>query len=158
MRVVMTTGRLSARSAVTLVLIAAVTAIGTWAVPTGAGQRVFTDAAQCVTGVIAALICFTAGRERTGPRRRWRLLLGAGLAGFAAIRLWWTVADIVDPARPVAGRLTDIGFLILPIFAVLALIAGSTALPRPVQASPDPSPCDWTISSSPRPLPSEACF
>jgi diguanylate cyclase (GGDEF)-like protein len=132
----MTTGRLSAQSAVTLALVAAVTAIGTYVVPAGAGQRLFTDAAQVTAATVAALICFTAGRERTGPRRRWRLLLGTGLAGFAANRLWWTISDVIDPARPVAGRLTDIGLPILPTFAVLALIAGSMALPRPVQASP----------------------
>jgi diguanylate cyclase (GGDEF)-like protein len=131
----MTTGRLSAQSAVTLVFVAAVTAIGTYLVPAGAGQRLFTDAAQFTAGAVAAFVCFTAGRERTGPRRRWRLLLGAGLAGFAANRLWWTVSDVVDPGRPVAGRLADVGFLVLPVFAVLALIVGSMALPRPVQAS-----------------------
>jgi diguanylate cyclase (GGDEF)-like protein len=131
----MTTGRLSAQSAVTLVLVAAVTAIGTYLVPAGAGQRLFTDAAQCGAGAIAAAICFAAGRDRAGARRRWRFLLGTGLAGYTALRLWWTVNDVLDPARPVADRFADIGFLILPIFAVLALTAGSTTLPRPVQAS-----------------------
>ncbi|MFI7544156.1 putative bifunctional diguanylate cyclase/phosphodiesterase [Actinoplanes sp. NPDC049599] len=119
----------------TLALVAAVTAIGTYAVPAGAGQRLFADAAQFAAGATAALICLATGRERTGPRRRWRLLIGTGLAGFAAVRLWWIVADILDPARPVAGRLGDVGFLVLPVFAALALIAGSMALPRPVQAS-----------------------
>ena len=132
----MTTGRLSAQSAVTLALVATVTAIGTYTVPAGAGQRLFIDAAQCGAGAIAALVCFTAGWERTGPRRRWRLLLGVGLVCFAAVRLWWAVEDVLDPARPVAGRPVDVGFLILPVFIVLALIAGSVGLPRPARASP----------------------
>src|SRR5688500_11067533 len=131
----MTTGRLSAQSAVTLVLVAAVTAIGTYAVPAGAGQRLFTDAAQCAAGVLAAVVCFAAGRDRSGHRRRWRILLGTGLAGFAMVRLWWTVSDVLEPTREVAADLTDIGVLVLPIFTVLALVAGSMALPRPVQAS-----------------------
>jgi diguanylate cyclase (GGDEF)-like protein len=129
----MTTGRLPAQSAVTLALVAAVTAIGAFAVPAGADQRLFTDLAQGAAGALAALVCFTAGRERSGPRRRWRLLLGAGLAGFAAIRFWWALNDVLDPARPVADRPADIGFLILPLFTVLALIAGSMGLPRPAQ-------------------------
>jgi len=131
----MTTGRLSAQSAVTLALVAAVTAIGTYAVPAGAGQRLFIDAAQAAAGVLAAVVCFAAGRDRSGPRRRWRVLLGTGLAGFAAVRLWWTINDVIEPTRPVAARVIDVGFLGLPLFAVLALIAGSMALPRPVQAS-----------------------
>ena len=131
----MTTGRLSAQSAVTLVLVAAVTAIGTYAVPAGAGQRLFTDAAQAAAGTLAALVCFAAARDRSGPRRSWRLLIGTGLAGFAAIRLWWAVSDVLEPGRAVAEQPADVGFLILPLFAVLALVAGSMALPRPVQAS-----------------------
>jgi len=131
----MTTGRLSAQSAVTLALVAAVTAIGTYAVPAGAPRRLFTDAAQFTAGAIAALCCFTAARGRTGPRRNWRLLLGAGLAGFAANRLWCTGSAVIDPVRSATGRLADVGFLVLPIFAVLAVIVGSMALPRPVQSS-----------------------
>ncbi|WP_246595307.1 putative bifunctional diguanylate cyclase/phosphodiesterase [Actinoplanes auranticolor] len=119
----------------TLVLVAAVTAIGTYAVPAGAGQRLFTDAAQCAAGVLAAVVCFAAGRDRSGHRRRWRILLGTGLAGFAVVRLWWTISDVLERTREVAADLTDIGVLALPVFTVLALVAGSMALPRPVQAS-----------------------
>jgi diguanylate cyclase (GGDEF)-like protein len=131
----MTTGRLSAQSAVTLALVAAVTAIGTYAVPAGAAQRLFTDAAQCAAGVLAAVVCFAAGRDRSGHRPHWRILLGTGLAGFAAVRLWWTVSDVLEPTRAVAADIADIGVLVLPVFTVLALVAGSMALPRPVQAS-----------------------
>ncbi|MEU8611265.1 EAL domain-containing protein [Actinoplanes sp. NPDC048791] len=119
----------------TLALVAAVTAIGTYAVPAGAGQRLFTDAAQCAAGVLAAVVCFAAGRDRSGHRRRWRILLGTGLAGFAAVRLWWTISDVVEPTRAVAADVADVGVLLLPVFTVLALVAGSMALPRPVQAS-----------------------
>ena len=130
----MTTGRLSAQSAVTLVLVAAVTAIGTYAVPAGAGQRLYTDVAQGAAGLIAAVVCFAAARDRSAQRRRWRALLGTGLAGFAAARLWAAGNDVLEPTRPVA-EFADIGLVILPVFIVLALIAGSMALPRPVQAS-----------------------
>ncbi|MEU8233928.1 EAL domain-containing protein [Actinoplanes sp. NPDC048967] len=119
----------------TLALVAAVTAIGTYAVPAEAGQRLFTDAAQCAAGVLAAVVCFAAGRDRSGHRRRWRILLGTGLAGFAAVRLWWTVSDVLEPTRAVAADVADIGVLFLPVFTVLGLVAGSMALPRPVQAS-----------------------
>src|SRR3712207_8708299 len=41
LRVVMTTGRLSARLAVALAIVAAVTAVGVYAVPPGPGQRLY---------------------------------------------------------------------------------------------------------------------
>ncbi|MFB9360397.1 putative bifunctional diguanylate cyclase/phosphodiesterase [Actinoplanes nipponensis] len=119
----------------TLVLVAAVTAIGTYAVPAGAGQRLFTDASQFAVALLAAVVCFAAAQERSGPRRQWRVLFGLGLAGFAALHLWWTVSDVLDPTRPVADELADLGFLVLPAFAVLGLIAGSMALPGAVRAS-----------------------
>nr|BFE69476.1 hypothetical protein GCM10020092_027770 [Actinoplanes digitatis] len=67
----------------TLVLVAAVTATGAYAVPAGPGQRLFNDAAQFVLGAVAAVVCVVAGRRRSGPRRHWRLLIGAGLATWA---------------------------------------------------------------------------
>jgi len=131
----MTTGRLSARLAVALALVAAVTAVGAWAVPAGPGQRLYTDAAQFAAGVLAAYACFAAARERSGPRARWRLLLGAGLATWALARLWWIVRDVLEPGRAAAVTVADIGFLTLPVFTLAALLAGSMALPRPAQSS-----------------------
>ncbi|AGL19672.1 bifunctional diguanylate cyclase/phosphodiesterase [Actinoplanes sp. N902-109] len=134
-----TTRRLSARAPVTLtlavVVAAAVTAVGGYAVPTGPGQRLFCDAAQFATGVLAAFACFAAAREHTGLRARWRLLLGAGLTGWTLCRLWWSVHDVLDPGRPTAVGPADVGFLILPLFVFLALLTMSAALPRPVRAS-----------------------
>jgi diguanylate cyclase len=118
-----------------LALVAAVTAAGAWAVPAGAGQRLYNDAAQFVVGAVSAFVCFAAAGDKAGPRRRWRLLTAIGLTGWTLSRLWWIVRDVLGPARESAVTLTDVGFLTLPLFAFLALIAGSMALPRPVQAS-----------------------
>jgi len=131
----MTTGRLSARSAVTLALVAAVTAIGLYAVPAGAGQRLYDDAAQFAAGALAAFVCFAAAKDRSGPLRRWRTLTGIGLTGWAAGRLWSMIRDVVEPARAVAVTYADVGSLVLPLCVFLALLAGSMALPRPVQGS-----------------------
>ncbi|AGZ44571.1 diguanylate cyclase [Actinoplanes friuliensis DSM 7358] len=119
----------------TLVLVAAVTAIGAWVVPDGPAQRLYDDLAQLAAGVLAAVICFRSGLKRSGARRRWRLLIAAGLTTWAAARLWWVVRDLVDPDRSAAAVPADVGFLTLPVFTFLALIAGSMALPRPAQAS-----------------------
>ncbi|MET8152317.1 putative bifunctional diguanylate cyclase/phosphodiesterase [Actinoplanes sp. NPDC049668] len=119
----------------TLVLVAAVTAIGVYAVPAGPGQRLFNDAAQFAVGAVAAVVCVVAGRQRSGHRRNWRLLIGAGLATWAGTRLWFAIRDLIDPDRGPAATPADVGFLTLPVFTFLALIAGSMALPRPAQAS-----------------------
>ncbi|MEU4218646.1 bifunctional diguanylate cyclase/phosphodiesterase [Actinoplanes sp. NPDC026623] len=119
----------------TLVIAAAVTLTGMLAVPAGPGRQLFNDATQFVLGGFAALVCIGAGRERSGPRRRWRLLIGAGLATWAATRLWFTVRDLVDPGWTTSATPNDVGFLTLQLFVFLALIAGSMGLPRPPQAS-----------------------
>ncbi|ROP33174.1 putative bifunctional diguanylate cyclase/phosphodiesterase [Couchioplanes caeruleus] len=131
----MTTVRLSARVPVTLGLVAAVTAVGTYAVPAGSGQRFFTDAAQFAAGAFAAVVCFVAARDHAGARAHWRLILGTGLAAWTLARLWWTLWDVLEPDRAPAVTLADAGPLALPALIFVGLIAGSLALPRPVQAS-----------------------
>ena len=126
----MTTGRLSVRLTVTIALIAVVTAVGTWAVPPGPGQRLFDDAAQFGAGVLAAFACFAGARDRTGARARWRLVLGAGLVSWALLRLWWIVRDVAEPARMPAMDVADIGFLTLPACVFLALLSATMVLPR----------------------------
>jgi hypothetical protein len=136
-RAVMTTPRLfTVRLPVTLALVAAVVTAGQVLIPRGDAQHQFQAAAQVLAGVAAAWVCFHAARGRTGPARRWRNLLGLGLAGWSALRLWWLVQAVADPARdPGVVRAADIGFLILPVFLLLALLAGASALPRPVRIS-----------------------
>ncbi|WP_199513647.1 putative bifunctional diguanylate cyclase/phosphodiesterase [Nucisporomicrobium flavum] len=131
----MTTGRLSVRLAVALALVAAVTAVGAYAVPPGSAQRLYGDAAQFAAGALAAYACLTAARDRAGPRARWRLLLGVGLATWALARLWWTIRDVFRPEWGATATIADIGLLTLPLFTLAALLAGSMALPRPAQSS-----------------------
>ncbi|UQU67059.1 EAL domain-containing protein [Couchioplanes caeruleus] len=131
----MTTGRLSVRLAVALAFVAAVTAVGAYAVPPGPAQRLYGDAAQLAAGALAAYACLTAARDRAGPRARWRLLLGVGLATWALARLWWTIRDVFRPDWAATATIADIGLLTLPLFTLAALLAGSMALPRPAQSS-----------------------
>ncbi|MFI5936643.1 putative bifunctional diguanylate cyclase/phosphodiesterase [Actinoplanes sp. NPDC051494] len=135
----MTTGRLSERTPVTVtlavVLTAVVTAVGGYAVPAGAGQRLYDDAAQFAAGVLAAFACFAAAREHTALRARWRILLGAGLTAWALARLWWVVRDVLEPGRATAAGIADVGFLTLPLFAFLTLLTMSASLPRAARSS-----------------------
>ncbi|MEV8506117.1 EAL domain-containing protein [Actinoplanes sp. NPDC051475] len=130
----MTTG-LSARLPVTLVLVAVVTAVGAWAVPEGAGQRLYDDTTQFAAGAIAAFACFHAARSHAGVRVLWRVLLGVALTTWALVRLWWMIRDLVGPAGVPAVTVAGLALLTLPLLTFVALVAGSMALPRPVQAS-----------------------
>lgn len=123
---------MTARLFVTLTLVLGSTALGELV---GAhGWRLYDDAAQAVAGAAAAWVCITAAGRRTGVQRRWRLLAGAGLIGWSAIRLWWFVQDVADPGRPV-GSAADIGFLILPVCMLISLLNVPYARPRPVPTS-----------------------
>jgi diguanylate cyclase (GGDEF)-like protein len=138
----MTTARLSVRMPAALALVAIVLAIGY--LPAGSGRRLFDDVAQAVAGGVAAYVCFVAGRnrDRTAVARRWRLLAGIGLTGWALARLWWVVRDVLDPGRTGAATVGDVGFLILPLFAFLGLLAAATSMRRP---GPAPSPRDQVV-------------
>ena len=130
----MTTARLlTVRLPVTLALVAAAVAIGELSVPDGEARRLYTDAAQVVAGAIGAATCFATRPGRPDSARRWRLMLGIGLACFAALRIWWVVRDLLD--RPPALPLADVGFLTLPLCVLAALLGGATAVPRPVRTS-----------------------
>jgi diguanylate cyclase (GGDEF)-like protein len=127
-----TTARLlTVRLPITLALVAVVVAVGELIVPAGSGQRLYDDATQFIIGAIAAGVCLTTGRARSGRSRRWRLILAAGLIGWTAMRLWWLARDVVAPDRAPTLSVVDVGFLVLPIAILLALLAGATALPRP---------------------------
>ena len=117
----MTTATAVGTVAVTLALVAAVTAVGASAVPAGAGQRLYADAAQFVAGALAACVCFAAAGERDRRRggaggccrrRARRLDAVPALVGRPRRRSTRTA----DRRRPVA----DVGFLVLPLCAVLA--------------------------------------
>ncbi|HEU4348580.1 MAG TPA: EAL domain-containing protein [Actinoplanes sp.] len=115
----------------TLALVAAVVAAGQVLVPEGSAQRLYLDAAQMVTGGAAAATCLAAARARSGAGRRWRRYLGLGLACWTMLRLWWLVRDTAGPFRETGTiTLADVGFLVLPVAVLLALLTGAAALPR----------------------------
>ncbi|MBM2622428.1 EAL domain-containing protein [Actinoplanes sp. LDG1-06] len=123
---------MTARLLVTLAIVLGVTALGEFA---GSQQwQIYADAAQLVVGTAAALICFATARSRTGLQRRWRIIVGVGLAGWALNRLWWLLQDIVVPDRTLT-MMSDVGFFILPAALLAGLLVAPYTRPRSVPTS-----------------------
>jgi diguanylate cyclase (GGDEF)-like protein len=123
---------MTARLFVMLALVLGAVTLGELVGPSG--WRLSGDAGQMIAGAAAAAICLNAARGRAGVQRRWRLLAGAGLAGWAVIRLWWLIQDVVLPDRPASPA--DLGPLILPVCLLLALLHAPYTRPRSAATSP----------------------
>ncbi|MEV0898633.1 bifunctional diguanylate cyclase/phosphodiesterase [Actinoplanes sp. NPDC049802] len=91
--------------------------------------RHFTATAQLIAGIVAATVCVTVGRGRSGVPRQWRLLAACGLIVWSLTRLWWALGD---PPPAVYG----IGYLVLPACMLLGLLVAVHTRPRPVPTSP----------------------
>ncbi len=118
------------RLPVTLALVAVVVAAGQSLVP-GAAQRVYVHGAEVLAGGLAAVACLAVARGRTGTGRRWRQALGVGLAGWTLVRLWLLGQALLAPEPAGMVGPADVGFLVLPLCTLIALLAGAAALPRP---------------------------
>jgi diguanylate cyclase len=123
---------MTARLFVTLTLVLGAVALGELVAPDG--RRLYDDVAQLIAGAVAAWVCLVAARGRSGVQRHWRLLAAIGLAGWAAMRLWPAVLDVVRPDRPV-DSLADVGFLVLPLCMFVGLLSAVHTRPRPVPTS-----------------------
>src|SRR5688572_1146188 len=86
------------------------------------GVRLVDGALQLAGGCVAAVVCWFTARDRSGPDRRWRLLMAAGTAGWTgghAVASWsrTTAEPLATPGPAV------VGYLLLPVCAFLALRA-----------------------------------
>jgi diguanylate cyclase (GGDEF)-like protein len=132
----MTTARLTVRLPVMLTFAAGVVLLASIGLLTGRGQRLLDNGAQLTAGAGAAVVCYLTARSLTGPDRRWRGLMAAGLTGWSLGQLWWGYQEVVHPGHVPTVNLADVGFLTLPVCALLALLAVATGLPRPTPTSP----------------------
>jgi hypothetical protein len=81
------------------------------------------DGAQLAAGLLAAAACWwTAGRV-TGSQRTWRLLMGAGMAGWSVGQAIWSYYQIVADTPLPCPSLADVGYLTMPVLALPALLA-----------------------------------
>ncbi|GAA0574165.1 EAL domain-containing protein [Paractinoplanes ferrugineus] len=123
---------MTARLFVTLALVLGSVAFSELVGPRG--SWLYDDVAQTVAGAAAAWICIAAANRRSGVQRRWRLLAAAGLGGWALMRVYWLILDLLDPGRAMTSA-ADVGFLILPLCLLLGLLNAPYSQPRPVPTS-----------------------
>lgn len=120
MRNDVTAGSLLSRIAITFVVVGILVTVSATIEPPA--STVVDNASQLVLGLAATACCWWACRGRTGAQRWWRLLVGCGMAGWSVGQAIWSWYQIVanDPIPSPSGA--DIGYLILPPFALAALL------------------------------------
>jgi diguanylate cyclase (GGDEF)-like protein len=133
----MTTARLTVRLPVTTALVTAAFAVplAASAVLSGDDRELLDHGVQFAAGAFAATVCFGTARSLTGVARSGRQLLGVGMTGWSLGRLLRWYQEFADPGAAPDLSPADVGFLTLPVCALLALLAVATGLPRPTPTS-----------------------
>ena len=124
--------RVVAATAAALVL-AVVVAAGSGVLPRDTAETV-DDLAQLVGAAVAAACCAWTGSRASGPERRWRLLVAAGIGSWGIGQAIWTWARLAGTDIP-SPSLADVGYLGLFVFVLPALLVfaaqGARPPPRP---------------------------
>jgi diguanylate cyclase (GGDEF)-like protein len=107
-----------------VVVVVAVAASGL--LPDRASSAV-NDLGQLVGGIAAAVACGVTGLRTAGPERRWRLLMAAGFAGWSGGQALWTWSQVVSQDPIPSPSLADVGYLMLPVFALPSLLVLAVA-------------------------------
>ncbi len=116
-------GSLRRRALLVLVLVGSVIVLIGSGVLGDRASVLVDDIAQLTGGVAAALTCFWAAARTTGPERRWRQLMGVGMAGWSVgVVVWGVYRSFLQTPLP-SPSLADVGFFALPVLAVPALLA-----------------------------------
>jgi diguanylate cyclase (GGDEF)-like protein len=119
---------------VAAVSVAGVVALGGSGVLSPWWSQFVDDLGQFGAGIAATLACWLGAPRHTGAQRRWRLLMGAGTAGWTVGQSIWSWYQLFrDDALP-SPSLADAGYLTLPVFALPAIV--SLAAARPPDGAP----------------------
>jgi diguanylate cyclase (GGDEF)-like protein len=80
------------------------------------------DGAQLLAGVAASISCWRNGSLAQGRERTWRWLMGAGFTSWSIGQLIWSYYQVFAGVGLPSPSLADVGYLGLPIFALIALL------------------------------------
>lgn len=123
-------GSLRRRAVLVLALVCSAILLSGSGVLSGWASVLVDDVAQLVGGVAAALTCFATAARAVGPERRWRQLMGVGMAGWSVGVVFWGVYRSFLQTPLPSPSLADVGFFALPVMAVPALLTLSGVSPR----------------------------
>lgn len=91
---------------------------------------------QFAMGLMAAVCGFVVARRHSGSQRWWRLLIAVGMAGWTGGQVIWSWYQLFDDRGLPSPSLADVGYLLLPVFVLPALLVLATAREEP---SPRPA-------------------
>jgi diguanylate cyclase (GGDEF)-like protein len=89
------------------------------------------NGAQLTAGLAAATACWLTSRGLSGAQRRWRRLMAYAMTGWSAGQVIWSYGQIVAGTPLPSPSLADVGYLTMPVFALPALLALASTVPRP---------------------------
>jgi diguanylate cyclase (GGDEF)-like protein len=119
----MPTTRTTAAAAVATVVVGA---FALFLLVGGAGEHtvlVVNNLLQTVSAVLAGAVCVVvAWRGRTGRQRGW-LAMGVALVGWGAGQAYWSWSEIIAKAETPFPSLADVGFLVFPVAAAVAVVS-----------------------------------
>ncbi|MEV8517406.1 sensor histidine kinase [Dactylosporangium sp. NPDC051484] len=115
-------------------LVAAVVGLGSSGLLSPWWSLFVYDVAQCLTALAATLACWITAGRHTGGQRWWRVWMGAATCGWMIGQILWSWYQLVRNVELPSPSLADAGYLMMPVFALVALIA--LAADRPTQGVP----------------------
>jgi signal transduction histidine kinase len=86
---------------------------------------------QLSAGVTAAVCGFAVARRYNGPQRWWRLLTAVGMTCWSGGQVMWSWYQLFDNRGLPSPSLADVGYLLLPVFVLPALLVLATARAEP---------------------------
>ncbi|HEX6569499.1 MAG TPA: GGDEF domain-containing protein [Acidimicrobiales bacterium] len=86
-------------------------------------EVVVDDSAQLAAGLLAATLCWWSARRLDGIERRWRLLMAVGMFGWSVGQAFWSYYQIFSDTPLPSPSVADVGYLMMPVFALPALLA-----------------------------------
>jgi diguanylate cyclase (GGDEF)-like protein len=119
--------RFRSASVAAAVLVVGVVALAGSGVLSDRASSTVNDLGQLLGGAAATVACAVTGLRTTGTERRWRLLMAAGFAGWTGGQALWTWSQVISLDPIPSPSLADVGYLMLPVFALPSLLVIAAA-------------------------------
>jgi diguanylate cyclase (GGDEF)-like protein len=110
--------------------VGAVLILDSWGVLSEDVEVVVDNAAQLLAGAAATGACWWTSRRVQGIERTWRRLMTIGMAGWSVGQALWSWYQVFSDTPLPSPSLADVGYLMMPVFALPALLVLDTEPPR----------------------------